>query len=612
MYGRYKAKLYPSGFEDGGSWRTNRLLERDDTPGDVGICLSGGGSRALCQAMGQVRALAHLKANNKSLLSQTKAMASSSGGSWLSVPFTYLGNNTSDDAFLNGFVADPSRLVASKTAGHTAEETLDHLPEGNICRGVTEHFSLPELALKALWLHLDGTPADLLWQTLMERHFLTPYGLGAPGHDHPISLFSWDRATLERDVTGPNPELDAVDAHLVASGADRHTRPFLICMASMFVEQPGETFESLVPVHSTPFFTGIAGRPSGVDANGRPVGGGGVTSFAFNSQLARAQGTDVEVVQERQWSLADITGTSSAAFASTLENLLASWHSSQLIQIHQQHADEHQSWRKQNLRDPEQASAKLEQARNDGLLGNLITDLKDLVPKYRHWSVLDPRPAHTALTRFADSGNLENTTVAAMLAFRDIRRIIAFLSSGTPIGRTDRGVLDRDGKEILGTRILIHQMLAALFGYQPHQEGIGYKLYEGDPNPKRPQGRNSRVFPSDRFADALHGLWNAHRQGKGAVFLQRNLPVLTNPWFGVQGDRNVDVLWVYPSDVPAWNAELNLDVRALLDKEQDKHGLPNISVDQTQLTPTQINLLAHLSAWMVDVNRELFLSMYAD
>jgi hypothetical protein len=42
------------------------------TPGNVGICLSGGGSRALSAGMGQLRALRHLcTSDGASLLSQT-------------------------------------------------------------------------------------------------------------------------------------------------------------------------------------------------------------------------------------------------------------------------------------------------------------------------------------------------------------------------------------------------------------------------------------------------------------------------------------------------------------------------------------------------------------
>jgi len=64
------------------------------TPGNVGICLSGGGSRALSAGMGQLRALRHLKTEDGlSLLAQTKAISTVSGGSWIGVRFESMACN---------------------------------------------------------------------------------------------------------------------------------------------------------------------------------------------------------------------------------------------------------------------------------------------------------------------------------------------------------------------------------------------------------------------------------------------------------------------------------------------------------------------------------------
>ena len=52
------------------------LTNPPDTPGNVGVCLSGGGSRALSAGMGQLRGLSYLN-----LLGQVKALSTVSGGS---------------------------------------------------------------------------------------------------------------------------------------------------------------------------------------------------------------------------------------------------------------------------------------------------------------------------------------------------------------------------------------------------------------------------------------------------------------------------------------------------------------------------------------------------
>jgi len=157
--------------------------------------------------MGQLRALKYLQRNGESLLGLTKVLSTVAGGSWVGQTFSYLAR-ASDDAFLNGYVADPARLVPSATAGHSLAETLDQLPEGNLGRSIdTGLFSPVGLLVSAylLW-KFAKVPPDRLWQTLVGSHILKPYGLYDPGRRKaPASLFSFDRHTLEQDVVGPNP-----------------------------------------------------------------------------------------------------------------------------------------------------------------------------------------------------------------------------------------------------------------------------------------------------------------------------------------------------------------------------------------------------------------------
>ena len=69
--------------------------------GGVGICLSGGGSRAMGAGMGQLQALEMLTTDaGDSLLSQVVAMSTVSGGGWVGIPFTYLPSGFSDAQFL--------------------------------------------------------------------------------------------------------------------------------------------------------------------------------------------------------------------------------------------------------------------------------------------------------------------------------------------------------------------------------------------------------------------------------------------------------------------------------------------------------------------------------
>jgi hypothetical protein len=632
--GSFKAQLT----QTSGSLTVGQFVSLPNTPGNVGVCLSGGGSRALSAGMGELRGLSALQLNGQSLLSQTRALSTVSGGSWVGVTFEFLtpGNFLTpavrDADYLNEYVADPGRLVPTATPGHSPGETLDTLPKGNIGNPInSKRFSVQNLAMQAFFLYqIFGTPLDSLWQTLIGIHILSPYGLFNP--DRKIlstSLFSWDTATLESQVTGPNPQLRSKTAHLVASGQGRTRRPFVICNTAMFLNDQNSRFQPLAPVQATAFITGIVGAPTGTDANGRTPGGGGVTSFAFSSNPTAVQGTGVTVSQERQLSLADIVGSSSAAFAEILRNQFALWEQDpqQFLDAMNETAVDTSDWIKTQFPDHDEVAglaADMETRLGMATTADLASlqadfrDLKKLIPEYRYWPVagVEPYP-QTAPTDFADGGNLENSGVVSMLTYSDIDNVIAFLNSATPIAKASHGVIGEDGKEVPNTRVIITPDIPPLFGYQPYNSRAGYVLYENHPNPIFPQGRNSQVFESRLLADVIRGLWAANGNGanSGSTLYKQTLAVQDNTWFGVKGGRTVNVLWVYPNRDQRWFNRLNPQVQALLNPFSDPRTFaffPHYSTLATFLSAQQINLLASYTAWMVanPGNAQQFLSMY--
>lgn len=639
------------------SLRVDRFVDfpPDSTPGNVGVCLSGGGSRAMTAGMGQLRGLLALKTpDGKSLLSQTRALSTVSGGSWAGVTFEFLNTkDVSDERFLGRYIP-PEKLTKANLA------KLDKRAIGARC---TKDFSGMDLSAQALALYFSKVPADMLWQTLVGIHILQPYGLfGAksggigglfellrriydvfrlPKMDHPISYFCYDEAARAA-ILGPNPGLKKTPCHLVASSETRTRRPYLVCNFAMFTGNIGDDFQPLVPVQATPFFTGIVSTPPAVSAdNNKQIGGGGVTSFAFDSTLDGINGARVQVSQKRQFTLVDAVGTSSAFYASVLENLhikhslspetLLSDGAARLRRaIRRVRVELPKPWRKRldhlhaRLRNlplqnmdlsswdgfVEDAREKHGQDMSD--LQQLVADLKDIVPTYSYWPVHNSAPDTTTRNRFADGGDLENTGINAMLTYADIDNIIAFVNTETPLSAADHGVLDEHENEVPGTQIEIDSQFPPLFGYQPYQKGIGYKLYAGDVAPESPEYRNSQVFAADAFPELLIGLWaasgNADKPGSdatGANYTQ-SLTTLANDWFGVAGGRQVRVLWICLNMIGMWADALSPSVRAALPKD-----FPGYSTFDTQLNSTQVNLLSQLTCWNVmHGSPELFLDMY--
>ena len=91
MSQQYIAPLYPAVTQSGA------------TQPVLGICLSGGGSRALSCALGQLSALnAMTLPNGEPILGPPQYISSVSGGSWASVLYTFLPDAISDTDFLIG------------------------------------------------------------------------------------------------------------------------------------------------------------------------------------------------------------------------------------------------------------------------------------------------------------------------------------------------------------------------------------------------------------------------------------------------------------------------------------------------------------------------------
>jgi hypothetical protein len=415
------------------------------TPGNVGICLSGGGSRAFSAGIGQLQALQAVQSNGSSLLNQTRALSTVSGGGWIGIPFVFLPAHISDSDFLGAYVEPADLTVAG----------LGSLPPNGIAGQITSGFSLAALAVQALLLYDEyDVPSSELWQVLMGETFLQPYGLYNPGTDRlPTQFFSYDATSLA-GIRGNNPGLVNESADLVATVPGQQ-RPYLISLCSLSV-RVGSQQALLAPVHSTPFITGVLSTPPGaVDVNDRAVGGGAVSTFAFDSDPIPPTNHLTRIIQSSQWSLTDALGTSSAAFAETLIEHLTLWAGSPArfaaaLRLHGPQAIE------KLARGPEEAArlhAKIETAISVSPAGPLAASdlhqslrdlavLQSIVPKYQYWSPVDPPITQpVAESEFADGGSLENSGVAAMLSYADIDQVIAFLNVET--------LLRRDGQNIV-------------------------------------------------------------------------------------------------------------------------------------------------------------------
>ncbi len=187
-------------------------------------------------------------------------------------------------------------------------------------------------------------------------------------------------------------------------------------------------------------------------------------------------------------------------------------------------------------------------------------------PEFRYWSPAQRRRSAREY-EFGDGGILENLGMMPLL-LRGCERIIAFVNTKHPL----RGPRD------------INDSIPALFGRDDE-----YLL--------------NRVFPRDDYKAVVKGLLDARRAGGPTVFGSSHTTV-DNRHFGVEGGKQVEVLWVYNERAKNWEDRLPPATQALL----DQGSLTNFPHYDTffqnppkviDLSRKQVAMLASLASWGV-------------
>lgn len=516
----------------------------------AGVCISGGGSRSLSAAMGELRGLAALD-----LLPRIGWLSTVSGGTWAGALFNWAPAQLPDDLLLGPLELDPGKL---RWESGGASDDLARLDPQALGSAATR-LGLEEMLAKAIELYHHGVPVSELWPRAIGELVLAPFGLG----DSPQRYFSWTPAWLARQILADNPGLSPNDFFLT-----RPNRPYLITNSTLFYppNPPNPPASLAVPVRpaggggpanpwevgydfeTTPISAGIApafanaGPPSPGQSTSSDLGGGWIDPFALGSIAPSTVGGDGRFrvpTPPNRFRLSDLAGLSSVAFVYDL----------------------------------------LELAHQRG-----IHFLDDMVPETVYWPVFRagqlPRNAARPYL-FGDGGNLENQGIMALLR-RNLRKIIAFVNTETQLSMS-------------GNEVVVDSDLPPLFGLEwSGAQGKYVPISSNSPF------RFNQVFDRATFDDLRRQLWNRAQLGATAMAVQQGLTVLPNPHYGVAGGTT-DLLWIYLHPVNTWRRKLHDSVKLAMDLEPlDYSMFPNYyTVDQLHLNARQVNLLAHLTSWNV-------------
>ena len=318
-------------------------------------------------------------------------------------------------------------------------------------------------------------------------------------------------------------------------------RPFYV-MNGCIVSNPLTPGSQLLPFESTAVGLGVRQYFPGEGPQGRGLGGGLLEPFAMGSNyISDVSPNSASVsVPSRPFSLSDMVSISSAAFAETIQSEFP-------------------------------------------FLGSLV-------PRYPYWPVAGRSPTAGYDYEFADGGSLEDTGITALLN-RNLPNIIAFVNGMTPLTQDDSG------------EIVIDSQIQLLFGKQPSAASLKHKEPSRQDVPNNDVGF-TQVFPIQKYNELAQGLWAANSDPyNGTAMYMQTLPVLPNANFGIQGNYNVRVLWVYNTWVHDWYELLSWEVGPFAVAEKEVAGFPNYgTVTHLDLSARQVNLLAQLSCWNVISN----------
>lgn len=194
-------------------------------------------------------------------------------------------------------------------------------------------------------------------------------------------------------------------------------------------------------------------------------------------------------------------------------------------------------------------------------------------PEFNYWLPNDPGPA--VEYDFGDGGILENTGVMALLR-RRVKRVILFVNSNKPFS-------------VRANEVRLSSQVTALFG-------------------KGTAGKVNQVFPTadlKRLGEAFGRL----SPTKPLVY-EDEYQVRDNAQFGVRKGWRVKVLWVYNNWVEDWVAALPRRTQETVRRHRKKRKgmfrrFPHYKTfeenppEVIDLRREQVNLLAHLSYWVV-------------
>lgn len=587
---------------------------------NIGVCFSGGGSRAMTCAWGQLLGLKDLD-----LINRARYISSVSGGTWASSIYSYLPEDITDKDLL-GTCYPPAKLsLDTKTdqmnINHLTPHSLGRAPAGISIENLVEHGIL-------FLLFNEKSDHKWLWADIVAHFILEPYGLREEGrHSWSSDKFFSLSASYARDYF-PREAPDPDDFFFVRPG-----RPFIVMNNNLMeaVKIPDTDEANIVQLPSQ--VTPVAGGVQGETPDKTIKGGGSVESYGYGSTLTQesSETSPVTIKIPQPYSLIDIVSTSSAFFAETVarwitDDLKDSKKRKNLVQrVEKKLTPAH---KKDLLEKVEKELShdleKILEKELEKLAAQSVSFLGDIIPSYNYWPI--STASENRKIQFTDGGTLENTGILGMLSQTDTGdkdqdplHLVVFDNPDVPL------IANKDNRIIAGGQA------APLFGIEfSTKKGTfaDFTASQKDPENKKFSAEsllhvfNNEGAPgSTPFETLVNGLYatscdtptgqqpDKAKENFAPPFYEMMVTTVANPLANITPGRTIHLLYIQNAKMLNWQNQItDKSLAAEIAKGQSDDENPfgpfkNFPYYSTffkiGLAPKESNALSQMWAWAV-------------
>lgn len=194
-------------------------------------------------------------------------------------------------------------------------------------------------------------------------------------------------------------------------------------------------------------------------------------------------------------------------------------------------------------------------------------------PEFKHWPIMNIGEVKAKEYDFGDGGNIENLGILALLK-RKVRKIVVFVNTKKELPSKDTGDINKAVTDLFTS------------------------------------GNVNHVFEETKLIDLTKNLNYQVNEGKAAIH-NATYRVLPNDHHAIEGDYDVEVLWVYNHNYKNW-IELLPDESKKMIGNGKLSNFPHYATFMENipkfidLYPIQANLLSHMSCAIVRDNAEEF------